>query len=319
MLSFEEKFFQAEIREGFQVDATMKTVWAAELEVLSEIAKVCERHGLTWYMAFGSLLGTVRHKGFIPWDDDMDIWLKREDYIQLLSCLPEELPKGYLVRSPLLDSWYPEYHSCVVNSDSISIEPEYLKRFHGCPFMVGIDVFPLDFLEESEENSLRFNLFKAARQAALMVKNNEINEGLKEILSILEKQCDVTIDKSSLSETSFSDDARNELTAGLWGLANEIVMCSNGKKTDRRAMYLDYLKFGKFYEAEWFERVEWMPFEGFMVPVPGEYDKVLRAIYGDYSVCTRNTTLHDYPFYNKQLEQLRRHVAEVEAARKREG
>lgn len=319
MLSFEEKFFQAEIREGFQVDAAMKTVWAAELEVLSDIAKICERHGLTWYMAFGSLLGAVRHKGFIPWDDDMDIWLKREDYIQLLSCLSEELPKGYLARSPLLDSWYPEYHSCVVNSDSISIEPEHLKRFHGCPFMVGIDVFPLDFLEESEENSLRFNLFKAARQAALMIKNNEINEELKEILSILEKQCDVTIDKSSLLESSFSDDVRNELTAGLWGLANEIVMCSNGKRTDRRAMYLDYLKFGKFYEAEWFERVEWMPFEGFMVPVPGEYDKVLRVIYGDYSVRIRNTTLHDYPFYNKQLEQLRRYVAEAEEARKREG
>lgn len=319
MLSFEENFFQVEIREGFQVDAAMKTVWAAELEVLSEIAKVCERHGLTWYMAFGSLLGAVRHKGFIPWDDDMDIWLKREDYIQLLSCLPEELPGGYIVRSPLVDSWYPEYHSCVVNSDSISIEPGHLKRFHGCPFMVGVDVFPLDFLEESEENSLRFNLFKAARRAALMVKNNEINEGLKELLNILEKQCDVTIDKSNLAEASFSDDTRNELTARLWGLANEIVMCSNGKRTDRIAMYLDYLKFGKFYEAEWFDRVEWMSFEGFMAPVPGEYDKVLRAIYGDYSVCIRNTALHGYPFYNKQLEQLRRHVAEVEAARKREG
>ena len=118
MLSFGENFFQAEIREDFQVDVTMKTVWAAELEVLSEIAKVCERHGLTWYMAFGSLLGTVRHQGFIPWDDDMDIWLKREDYIQLITYLPKELPKGYVVRSPMLESWYPEYHSCIVNSDS---------------------------------------------------------------------------------------------------------------------------------------------------------------------------------------------------------
>lgn len=99
MLGFADGFFQAEIRENFQVDVTMKTVWAAELEVLSEIAKVCERHGLTWYMAFGSLLGAVRHKGFIPWDDDIDICLKRDDYIQLLQYLPKELPEGYVVRS----------------------------------------------------------------------------------------------------------------------------------------------------------------------------------------------------------------------------
>ena len=141
MLSFEENFFQAEMREGFQIDVTMKAVWAAELEVLGEIASVCERHGLTWYMAFGSLLGVVRHKGFIPWDDDIDIWLKREDYMQLLAYLPDELPKGYIVRSPLLESWYPEYHSCVVNSDSISIEPGHLRQFHGCPFIVGIKLF----------------------------------------------------------------------------------------------------------------------------------------------------------------------------------
>ncbi|MBD5394865.1 MAG: LicD family protein [Lachnospiraceae bacterium] len=317
MLNFADEFFRPEVRENFQIDTTMKTVWAAQLEVLSEINKVCERHGLTWYMAFGSLLGAVRHRGFIPWDDDIDICLKREDYMQLLYYLSEELPKGYVVRSPLLDSWYPEYHSCVVNSDSISIEPEHLKQFHGCPFVVGIDVFPLDLLEEGEENSLRINLFKAARQAALMIKSEEINEELNDILDILEKQCDVTIDRSGLSKDC-SEDVRNEWTAGLWGLANEIVMSSSGKKTADLAMYLDYLKFGKYYQASWFDTVEWMPFEGVMVPVPGGYDKILRATYGDYSVCIRNTALHGYPFYNKQLEQLRKRVAEIEGVRKRE-
>lgn len=317
MLSFADNFFQTEIRENFQVDATMKTVWAAEMEVLSEIAKVCERHSLVWYMAFGSLLGTIRHQGFIPWDDDIDIWLKREDYMQLLSYLSKELPKGYIVRSPLLESWYPEYHSCVVNSDSISIEPEHLKIFHGCPFIVGIDIFPLDFLDEDEENSMCVNMFRVARQAALMVKNGEINEKLNELLGILERQCDVTIDRRGLEENS-SDDARNELTAGLWGLANEIVMCGNRNRTSRLAMYLDYLKFGKFYQSVWFEQMEQMPFEGFMVPVPREFDRILCATYGNYLGHGRNLALHDYPFYNKQLEQLRKRVAEIEGARKRE-
>lgn len=136
-------------------------------------------------------------------------------------------------------------------------------------------------------------------------------------MNLLEKKCNVTIDRNGLSENA-SEDWRNELAAGLWGLANDIVMSGSRHKTDKLSMYLDYLRFGKFYQTAWFEEMEWMPFEDFMVPVPLEYDKILRATYGDYSVCVRNTTLHDYPFYNKQLEQLRKRVAQVEAVRKRE-
>lgn len=315
MLNFSKEYFKAETREGFLIDTTMKTVWAAELEVLNEIARVCEKYGLTWYMAFGSLLGAVRHQGFVPWDDDMDIWLKREDYMQLLAILPGELPEGYIVKSPLLESWYPEYHSCVVNSDSISIEPEHLQKFHGCPFIVGIDIFPMEYLDEKDK-SMKMPLFQAARQGAVMIKNGEINHELQEILSLLEKQWDVTIDRSGLRENA-SKEERGELAAGLWGLANEIVMWDNKSKTDKLAMYLDYVKYHKFYETKWFEDVKWFSFEGFQVPVPGEYDKILRATYGDYTVRIQHTAVHDYPFYKKQLEQLRGHVAEVEAARER--
>lgn len=320
MLNFPNSFFESEIRENFQVDATMKTVWAAELEILSEIVKVCERHGLTWYMAFGSLLGTVRHQGFVPWDDDMDICMKREDYMQLLTYLPQELPEGYVVKSPLLESGYTEYHSCVMNSDSISIEPEHLKKFHGCPFIVGIDIFPLDYLpdgEHSTEDSLQFKMFGIARQGAMMVKNGEHGEDLDDILNLLEQQCDVTIERTYMEHPN-SEEARDELVAGLWGLANEIAMCGNSAESKRIAMYRDYFNYHKFYETKWFENVEYLPFEGFDVPVPCGYDEILRATYGDYSVRIKSGTLHDYPFYKKQLEQLRKHVAEVEAARKRE-
>lgn len=66
MLDFPKEFFNAQMIEDFMVDATMKTVWAAELEVLREIAEICERHGLTWFAAYGTLLGAVRHEGFVP-------------------------------------------------------------------------------------------------------------------------------------------------------------------------------------------------------------------------------------------------------------
>ena len=101
MLEFQEGFFEHEIRDNFYVDATMKAVWAAEMEVLQRIAEVCDRHGIIWYAAYGTLLGAIRHEGFVPWDDDLDIWVMRSDYNRLIQILARELPEGYNVRNQI--------------------------------------------------------------------------------------------------------------------------------------------------------------------------------------------------------------------------
>lgn len=318
MLKLANDFLQPEIREEFTIDTTMKTVWAAGLEVLNEIAKVCSGHGLTWYMAFGSLLGAVRHEGFVPWDDDIDICLKREDYMELLRFLPNELPEGYIVKSPLLDTGYAEYQTCVLNSDSISIEPEHLHKFHGCPFVVGVDIFPLDYIPDEEvepKDSFCFQVFGAARQAVLMIKNEEPPEQIAAVLDALEKHCDVTIERTFIEHPE-SKEAKDELISGLWGLANEIAMSACKTHSACLVMYSDYYRFNKRYEAAWFEKVEYLPFEGLEVPVPEGYDNVLRVVYGNYEVRYRNTALHDYPFYKEQVEQLRKRLAEYEMNQK---
>lgn len=306
MLTFPKQYFDEEIRDGFKVDTTMKTVWAAELEVLSEVAKVCQKHQIQWYMAYGSLLGAVRHEGFIPWDDDMDIWMMREDYMRFLTAAQEELPDGYLLKSPFLEEGYPEFHSCVLNSDSISIEPEHLQRFHGCPFVVGIDIFPMDVLPDTPD-PLQYKLFQAVRQCALMVKEGRNDEEVELLLQLIEKQCNVTIDRAYLQHPNSEQD-QQELVSGLWGLANEIAMWHEGEESREICMYLDYLKYKKKYQRGWFEDIQWCPYEGFEVPVPVDYDDILRVIYGDYTVKIRNSAAHDYPFYKKQLEELRKRV-----------
>ena len=66
-------FFEAEEREGFFVSSMMKRYWAAQLKVLSDVARVCKKHNIRWFADCGTLLGAVRHGGYIPWDDDLDI------------------------------------------------------------------------------------------------------------------------------------------------------------------------------------------------------------------------------------------------------
>ena len=88
-------YFEDEVRDGFFVPSEIKRAWAAELEVLSEIDKICKKHKIQYFADWGTLLATVRHEGFIPWDDDLDIVMKREDYRRFMEIAQTELPEGF--------------------------------------------------------------------------------------------------------------------------------------------------------------------------------------------------------------------------------
>ncbi|NBJ92552.1 LicD family protein [Parablautia muri] len=313
MLDFPKEFFESQEIEGFLVDATMKTVWAAELEVLREIAEVCERHGLQWYAAYGTLLGAIRHEGFVPWDDDMDIWMKRDDYMRFLEVAPKELPEGYLVHSPLTELGYLQFHSCVLNARSVSIEPKRLQNFHGCPFVVGVDIFPLDYLpEDKKEQEKERELFDVISTTATMVNKEERTPEnfvrLKKALAMLENECAISFESDLLKP-----EKKDALVSKLYWLGNQVVMRFGQKASDVLVMYMDYINWNhKIYQREWFENVQYAAFEGFGVPVPAEYDSVLKTIYGDYHQMIRNTTMHGYPMYQKQLEQMREMIRKLE-------
>lgn len=313
MLEFSTEFFEPQTREDFYVDATMKTVWAAELEVLREIAEICERHELNWYAAYGTLLGAIRHEGFVPWDDDMDIWMMREDYEKFLEVAEQELPEGYLVHSPLTELGYLQFHSSVLNAKSVSVEPKRLQNFHGCPFVVGVDIFPLDVLptDESEQTKEK-ELFDVISTTATMINKEERTPEnflkLQKALDYLKRKCDFSVDAKLMEPAN-----KNELVSALYRLGNQITSQYGEKDGDRLVMYMDYINWNqKVYPKEWFAEAGMAAFEEFGIPVPMGYDAILRVIYGDYEKRIRNTSMHGYPMYQKQLEQMREILQKLE-------
>ena len=97
MLQFEDSFFEDEVREGFYVPAMIKKAWAAELTVMYEVDRICRKHNIRYFSDWGTMLGAVRHGGFVPWDDDFDIMMRRKDYEHFLRVAEEELPEGFAV------------------------------------------------------------------------------------------------------------------------------------------------------------------------------------------------------------------------------
>ncbi|MBQ7259900.1 MAG: LicD family protein, partial [Lachnospiraceae bacterium] len=144
-------YFRDEVRCGFYIPTAIKQAWAAEMDVLSEIDRICRKYGITYFADWGTFLGAVRHAGFVPWDDDLDICMKRKDYIRFRQVADKELPKEFVIHDyeRQEDHWL--FLTRIVNSSHICFEEEHLKKYHNFPWLAGVDIFLLDHIYRDEE------------------------------------------------------------------------------------------------------------------------------------------------------------------------
>lgn len=293
MLKFEDGFFDGEWKEDFFVTGEMKRVWAAQMEVLMAIDKVCKKNGIQYYADSGTLLGAVRHKGYIPWDDDFDISMKREDYNKFMHCaLRELLPFSYVLGHPSLNNGWEQPFMRLINSKEVSFNQDHLERWHGCPWVVGVDIFPLDYIPDNkDEKNALLDLYHLIRLVFCNIKEGEMEEEAERGLLEIEEICKIKVD-------------RNHIRSELLILSDRLSQVYKAEECEEVAK-ISFVGINKtvIYKKEWYEECVMLPFENIMIPAPKEYDNILRTCYGDYMIPKRGGNFHDYPYFSRQKKQ----------------
>ena len=142
-----EDFLREEVRNDFLVTADRKKIWTVVLDLMVEFDKVCKKHNIQYYLDGGSLLGAVRHGGFIPWDDDIDLAMPREDYERFIQ-LGKEFEEPYFLQTPFSDPESFYSFAKVRNSNTTALNIfKYQKFNHG----IWISIFPLDVFPLTKE------------------------------------------------------------------------------------------------------------------------------------------------------------------------
>ena len=238
-----------------------------ELAILKAFIKCCETLGIKYYLLGGSMLGAVRHKGFIPWDDDIDVGMPRHDYECFLSKGQSLLPDYYFIQTKDTD------HNVLLNyskiRDSRTTFIETSVKNHNINHGVYIDVFPLDYYPEDDKEQKRFNrkrriLGWRIRNEFSLSKENKgtiVQELYRKLAwQILKIKYPTEREAIEEREQLYKSIQRSRLVAnysGAWG-KKEIV------------------------PEEWYGEGIITEFENVSVRIPTEYDKWLTQVYGNY-------------------------------------
>lgn len=288
-----------EIICGYKVTSEMKKVWKVELDLLEKFIEVCKKYKINYFITAGSLLGVIRHKGFIPWDDDIDIGMLRDDYNKLLKIAAKEFKSPYFFQTPYSDKIY-RGHAQLRNSNTSSILPSEINyNFNQGIF---IDIFPYD---EYPKNKIQYRMqYLKIKIYSRMLINfyNSNHKTLKaKLLYVFNKLLFLVTTPQKLYKHY------EKICSKYNGKGNGLV--SNLSFKYGREKYM--------HKKEYFKDLINAKFEYIDVKIPKEYDKILSKQYGNYHEFKIGTSTHgklylsaDIP-YRKYLEKLRKENHEI--------
>lgn len=232
---------------------------------MDEIHAVCEKHGIRYYLAGGTLIGAVRHNGFIPWDDDIDIYMPRPDYDKFMQIYPQEGKNNLFEHCLNKKYMYPYAKLCKANT--LLIEK---GGYGGVDMGVYLDIFPLDALGNSEDEAK-----KLMRKLLPYVNLN---------LSLLVEQ--------------WRDNVSFVKNFAIWNLHNVALMMGGHEKLLKKidgivrtydyessslvGEFIDEIQYKRITDKKLYDARILHDFEGRQYYIPAGYDKILTDFYGDY-------------------------------------
>lgn len=254
-------FLKEEVLFDYKVTKEKKKIWLVELDLLLELDRICKKHKLTYYLIFGTLLGAVRHKGFVPWDDDIDVAMPRTDYEKLL-LLSSEFRIPYFLQTPFSKDGSCFSFTKLRNSNTSAVS----KKFCYESFNQGIwiDINPLD----------SYNL-KGAAEKFSSVKQLGIDLG-----TYMRRRNPELDEEDRIRVMNYS--GRDPLETIMK------VQCICRSEENENSPYIGIMVAGYYsynkqtYLKDWFSKSINLNFCGFEFPAPQGYIDVLKTTYGDF-------------------------------------
>ena len=262
----DKKFFEEETSCDFLVTTHRKKIWAVEIDLLLEFDRVCKKHNLKYFLFWGSLLGAVRHGGFIPWDDDVDVAMPRTDYEKLFT-LKDEFTDPYFLQTPYTDNGY--FSSIISVRNSNTTAWNRFSAYQKFNFGIPLDIFPLDNIE-----------IESVKEDFERIKN-------------------LILDNSTFMKSSNPKPAKKDLEriakykekypdGGDPFKRHEKIQSIARKFENKQTKFVAIICYTKhglekvtFEAADFAESIE-MNFEGFKFPAPCGYEKIFKVLYGDW-------------------------------------
>lgn len=270
------EFFNEEVRYEHRITIQKKEIWAVELDLLLEFDRVCKQLGLKYFLDSGTLLGAVRDGRFIPWDDDIDVAMLRNDYDKLNAKAPELFQYPYFFQNTATDPFYYRLHAQLRNSETTGMlirEADKVRFNQG----IFIDIFVLDRLAENTEIRKKqiaqvIKCRKLLRQMRYTYDENRAKRWLKVVRALI-LRC------------FFSQ--------------HDLIESWSTSKKNFDSEYVDLVFFRRnpdrvrHFKKEWYDEQVLISFEGYKFPAPIGYQNVLREYYGySYMIPKMSHTVH---------------------------